>query len=60
MLCYDFLGVWPKDHGPGCSAKVSRGKYTVPQPLLHHVGLDELPCQIPLLRARHTTYSIPN
>jgi hypothetical protein len=41
--------------GLACRAKVFS-----PQAPLPPGGLDESPCQFPLLRARHTTYTIPN
>jgi hypothetical protein len=59
MLCY-ISRVDTRYHGPASSAMVSRGRYLVPRPLLHHVGLGELPCQSPLIRVRHATYNIPN
>jgi hypothetical protein len=39
-----FPGVDTRYNDPACSAKVSRGRYAVPRPLLHHVGLGEC-CQ---------------
>jgi hypothetical protein len=47
-------------HDPAYSAMVSQGRYVVPRPLLHHVCLGEISNQSPLIRTRHTTYSIPN
>jgi hypothetical protein len=37
-------------HDPTCNAKVSRGRYAVPQPLLHHVSLGKISSLSPLIR----------
>jgi hypothetical protein len=61
MSCFatvSWVDMWY--HGPACSAKVSRGRHTVPQLLLHHVGLGEISSHFPLIRERLATYSIPN
>jgi hypothetical protein len=62
MLCYSF-----PDKDPACSAKVSKImaplavlRFPQQRPILHHVGLSEIPCRSPLIQERHTTYSIPN